>query len=242
MVHTLPDYTSKWKLNRISANVDNAELAARLGSPVTLDRRGTVIWMDDFERAAAIKWAKSIDAGGTCTLSNTRAWMGDQSMKTVTNNVTGDSVMLGKEFALPTQHTMGAEIMYRILLGKPIVDIRIIGYDGGHYWTGEVRYNHNTQRLYYYDSGGNPVELIREDNNVTILEPWKLMKLVVDWDTKKYIRFMFCGTTYDLSTYDMESTGDLTMKHIEVYITNEAATDAAATVYFDNFIFTENEV
>lgn len=242
MVHTLPDYTSKWKLDRISANVDNAELAARLGSPVTLDRRGTVIWMDDFESPDTQKWAESIDAGGTCSISATRSWMGDQSIKTVTNAKKGDDVVLGKEFALPTQHTMGFEIMYHMPLGKPIVYIKVIGYDGHDWFEGQVRYDHNTQKVYYYDSGGNPVELIREDSNSTILEPWRLMKLVVDWDTKKYIRFIFCGTTYDLSTHTMESFGDATMKHIEVYIGNEAGTAPAATVYFDNFILTQNEV
>lgn len=241
MVHTLPDGTTKYRMVTVFGQIDSGELAARLGSLSTLDRRGNIIWMDDFEGGATTKWATSIDAGGSAAISNTRAWMGTQSMKTITNAAAGDSVALAKAFALPTQHTMGIEIMYHMSLGKPIVYIRLMGYDGTNYFVGHVEYNHNTQKLYYYDSGGNPVELTRTDSNVTILEPWFLMKLVVDWDTKKYMRFIFCGSTYDLSAHALQSIGSGVKKHIEVYIYNEAGTNAAATVYFDNFIFTQNE-
>lgn len=241
MVHTLPDWTTSHEMLTIFGQIDTGELAARLGALTTLDRRGNIIWMDDFEGGDTKKWATSIDAGGSAAISNTRAWMGTQSMKTITNAAAGDSAALAKAFALPTQHTMGIELMFHMSLGKPLVYIRLIGYDGTHYWTGHVEYNHNTQKLFYYDSDGLPVELTRTDSNVTILEPWFNMKLVVDWDAKEYMRFIFGSTTYDLSGIAMKSIEDGTDKHIEVYLFNEAGTNAAATVYFDNFIFTQNE-
>jgi hypothetical protein len=237
----MPDFTTSYRMATIFGQIDTGELAARLGSLTTLDRRGNIIWMDDFEGGDTTKWATSIDAGGSAAISNTRAWMGTQSMKTVTNAAAGDDVTLAKAFALPTHHTMGVELMYCMPLGKPIIRIRLLGYDGTNYFVGQVEYDHNTQKLYYNDSDGLPVELTRTDSNVTILEPWFLMKLVVDWDAKKYMRFIFCGSTYDLSAHAMQSIADATKKHIEVYIYNEAGTNAAATVYFDNFIFTQNE-
>lgn len=221
--------------------VGNAELAARLGSINTYDRRGDTIWMDDFENANATKWGTDIDTGGSAALSTDRAWMGNQSMKTVTDDDAGDDVILAKAFCLPTEQKMAAEMMYYMYGGKPIVMLKIVGYTGTSSFTGHVKYDHNTQQIHYYDSGGNPVELTRTDSNVTVLEPWFLMKLVVDWDTQEYIRFIFCSTEYDLSGISMQSTGNGTKKHIEVYIYNEAGTAAASTVYFDNFILTQNE-
>ena len=46
MVHTLPDYSTKYRMTNVFGNIDHSELAARLGSPSTFDRRGNIIFMD----------------------------------------------------------------------------------------------------------------------------------------------------------------------------------------------------
>jgi len=241
MVHTLKDYSTKYKLTKIFSQVDDAELAARLGALSTLDRRGKLIWCDDFEAAAAAKWSTSISAGGTAAVSTERSWMGNQSMKTVTHTDVGDGVNLGKVFCLPVERRMATEFMFCITGGAPIVRSYIVGYTGTAYFLAQVQYDHNLQKLYYYNDASAWVELPIYDSTVTPLEPWFLMKLVIDWDLKEYVRFIFCGTEYDLSGIGMKTGADATKKHVEVFIYSRAETAAAATVYFDNFILTQNE-
>lgn len=48
MPRGMPDWGEYSPQEVVSKLLDNAELAARLGSPVLFDRRGTVIFMDDF--------------------------------------------------------------------------------------------------------------------------------------------------------------------------------------------------
>ncbi|MFH1593720.1 MAG: hypothetical protein ABID09_03365, partial [Candidatus Omnitrophota bacterium] len=72
MAHTNPDYTSKGKLNTITASTDNAELAVRLGSVVTFDRRGNVIFIDDFEGATLFWTTGGAGVGNVEAL--TAAW------------------------------------------------------------------------------------------------------------------------------------------------------------------------
>ena len=241
MAHTLQDYTTKYKLSKIFSQVDVAELAARLGACSTLDRRGNLVWYDDFEAAAAVKWLITADGAGTGALSTDRSWMGNQSMKTVTDVAVGNDVTLFKSFRLPTERTLASELMFCITGGKPRIQINLIGYTGTNAFQGAVKYDHNVQKLYYYSSTPAWVELTRTDSVATIREPWFLMKLVVDWDTIKYKRFLFGGTTYDLSDIDMYSFEDTSDTCLLISIINQAETAAAATVYFDNFILTQNE-
>ncbi|GAH58675.1 unnamed protein product, partial [marine sediment metagenome] len=49
MVHTLPDYSTKYKMTNLFGNLDNSELAARIKPLSMLDRAGHLIWYDDFE-------------------------------------------------------------------------------------------------------------------------------------------------------------------------------------------------
>ena len=81
MVHTLPPWTSKYRLVKIFANVDVAELVVRLGSPVSFDRRGNVVLIDDFA-ASVIKWSyPGYGTGNGHELSTAWAKSGSQSLK-----------------------------------------------------------------------------------------------------------------------------------------------------------------
>lgn len=241
MTHTLPDYTTKYKLAKIFGNVDNAELAARLGACSALDRRGNLIWYDDFDAAAAVKWKLGGDAGYTAALSSDRAWMGNQSMKTVTDVDVGDTATIRKDFALPIERTIGLEFMFYIATGAPTVLIYIVGYTGTAYFQAQLQYDHNLGKLYYYNSASAWIELPIVDNVDPTGEHWFYVKLVLDWDSKEYVRAIFGGTQYDLSGLGMKTAANVTARKVIVVIYNRAETAAAATVYYDNFIFTQNE-
>jgi len=241
MSHTLPDYTTKYKLAKIFGNVDNAELAARLGACSTMDRRGNLIWYDDFEAAAAVKWDVAGDAGYTMAYSTDRAWMGNQSMKTVTHTDAADNVILEKSFCLPLERRIGIEFMFNMTTGKPEISILILGYTGAFCFNAIVQYNHNTGKLYYLNSAGAYVELTRHDSTTITNESWFFMKLVIDWDVKEYVRFIFCGTEYDLTGIPIRTWASILERHVDIFLYNTAVTAAASTVYFDNFILTQNE-
>jgi hypothetical protein len=241
MSHTLPDYTTKYKMVKIFGQIDSAELAARLGSLSLLDRRGSVILYDNFEAAGMSGWKTGFSAGGSCALSTTQAFTGNQSMKTVTDVDVGDYSGFHRDFCLPIERRFATEVMFCITGGKPNIRFGILGYTGTLRLQAQIKYDYNVNKLYYYNSAGAWVELAIVDSTNITYEPWLFLKVVVDWDKGEYVRLIFCSTEYDLSNLDIRSFADASPKHIYVSMITEAGTAAAATVYFDNFILTQNE-
>ncbi|GAH20805.1 unnamed protein product, partial [marine sediment metagenome] len=72
--------------------------------PNTFDRRGNVVWYDDFEGVGK-KWADFyvLDAG-TSVLSATRCYRGSQSMKMTTHNLAARSAGISKVLPNTTLH------------------------------------------------------------------------------------------------------------------------------------------
>ena len=87
----------KLDLTNFGDPVSNAELAARLGSPDTFDRRGDVLWMDDFE--SGLKWRTSLlGTGSLIDLTATMAASGGKCCRLVTGSANNDYAYLLRHF------------------------------------------------------------------------------------------------------------------------------------------------
>jgi len=241
MVHTAPDYTMKYKQNTIYSVVDNAELVARSSKYFSVDRRGNVVWYDDFETAASTRWVAVADTIGTAAPSTDRAWTGDTSMKIVTAAVVDDGVTVVKAFSGGFSHRAGVEIWFTITGGKPFVYLTLVGYSGTYYYEAGLRFNENNGRLYYENDTSAYTEITKDDHVYTDREHWVPMKVVVDWDLREYVRVIFGGTEYDLTGVPLYAVLSGLDQNIRPQFRADAATAAVATVYFDNFMLTQNE-
>jgi len=241
MVHTTQDYSGKYRQEVVYGNIDNAEVATRTYPLSSVDRRGNWVWVDDFEAANAAKWKTYAALAGTTALSTDRAWHGNQSMRMTTDAHVNDDCYISKSFALPFSRRMGAEVYAKLHTNKPNIIMDILGYSGTFYYRGSMYYSFNLDKLYYRDSTNNWVELTVYDEVVLTDEKWIPIKLVVDWDSQYYMRLIFAGTLYDLSNYPLYATASALAQQVYVIIYTTAGTAAAATVYYDNFIFTQNE-
>lgn len=241
MSHTLPDFTTKYKLAKIFGQIDSGELAARQGINSFADRRGNIVWYDDFEAADAVKWSIAPHGAGTGAISTLRAWMGNSSLLIITDANVGDDVAVSKTFCLPPERRIGAEWMFNISMNEPRITFHLIGYTGTTRFIGGVRYDFNLNKLYYYNSAGAYIELTIYDSTTITYYPWLLLKLAIDCDKQEYIRLIFCGTEYDLSGIPLNTIASADPKRVRVQFYTEARTAAAAKVHFDNFILTQNE-
>ena len=241
MVHTGPDYSEEYKQSKVYGLIDNAEHSARQGINSFFDRRGNLVWYDDFEAAAASKWVTAADGAGTVALSTDRAWMGNQSLKTVTGAAALDGCYWGKFFSLPFERRMGVEFMFTLTGGKPFITINITGYDGTNFHRGGIRFNYNTLALEYQTGLLAWTALTLKDTISLTNEQWIPLKFVVDWDLGEYVRLLFGGTEYDMSGLTMFTQANAARKQISISGMTQSATAAAATAYIDNFIFTQNE-
>jgi len=241
MVHTLPPWTTKYKMTKIFGQIDTGELAARLGSPSVEDRRGNVVWYDDFEGASK-KWAYTVTgAGSAVALNAAYSWRGSQAMKITTADDPDDVCGIDKYFNLPSETRIGVEIHALFRHTKEKLYIVMTGYDGGHYYDAELIFDRENLTLEYLDSDNVPQTL---DNSVSYYsgyEQWLLMKLVIDWDTKKYVRAIVGDTEYDLSTYNIRTVASLENPILWTVIWGYPTDANNHDIYIDDFILTQNE-
>jgi hypothetical protein len=237
------DHVDTW--NR-EPSVGNAELAARLGSPVTFDRRGNVFAYDRFE-TSPLKWSKSFTTtgGGTghsVTLSNDNVAHGEGCMKIVTPNKTGDYSRAMRSYAGLAHGNIGSHIILRL-----------------------SALNHKTSTVLWARTGTKKVKAgIRVDSTgfscLTGFDPaldasWTLfssgqdfsinlnhpIKFVVDLDNEKYIRCLFSGIEFDLSAYTPFTSAFISEEFIEAEVYSVSGIDANGIIYCDDLILTSEE-
>lgn len=217
---------------------DLGELAARMGSPVTYDRRGSVYWFDDFEDGLS-PWLTTNDgAGGSVDIVVSPTFRGGFSCQLVTDDAGGNLASIIKRLAPALLTTYGAEFTFSTLEnGKRL-------YSFFQYNTGTKKYLagiscHITDgKLYYYSSAGVWTEiddLVIDDDDKYL---FYTAKLVVDLQSKEYVRVLFNQMEYDISGQEIKESADITVPRIEVSFGVTAEGANAATAFIDSVIIT----
>jgi len=242
MAHTLPDYTTKYKMAKIFANIDEAELAARLGSLTTFDRRGNVVFYEDFE-GTTLKWTKIDDgAGGSLDIVDTMSLTDDQSLK----------VTVGS----------GANKKTGILRRFQQIQLKQIGFEASFTWNANLDnfamwcYIY-TGALYFYpfldlDVAEGNLQISKAGGGFTVLDSafslrddtqlFHTVKMVIDLDTGYWMRVMVDDTEYNASAVKLFDAADLVTKaHIRWALQYNTTNAAVQVVHLDRLIMTQNE-
>lgn len=241
MVHTLPPWTTKYRMTKIFGQIDTGELAARLSSPVTFDRRGNVVWLDDFE-GISVNWGNGgAGSGNSQVIHSDRSWTKTNSMKLVTGASANNTSYIRKHMYFPSSTKIGIEAYFCPTASNQEISLIIYGYDGDDEYTAAVTWDPTAKKLYYMNSGGDPVELGSGFEVDSLYEYWLPIKLVIDFDTKKYVRVLSANAEWDLSAQSLKTTGSEIHPGLRLWILIKTTVNAAKTCYVDNVIFTQNE-
>lgn len=234
--------------------IGNAELAARLGSVVTFDRRGTIFWHDDFG-VSPLKWYTSFSvlhggSGHSITLSDEMVSRGVGCMKMIPPSANEDYAYAYRYLGGAAQNRIGVEATIRTETANALrIILHTRCYTGTRLVQGGVRitknigltqsqlsYRNTTALAPYTDSCWTDFKRIYPGNNITMP-----LKYVLDITNEKYNRCMFAGEEIDMSEY-VPRTGDYTANQYietEIYVVNTEASNAK--VYIDDFIMTIEE-
>ena len=219
------------------------ELAARLGSPSTFDKRGEILYYDDFE-STLLKWGtQATGTGASVARDTTRANRGNASVKVVSGNVSGNTSSLFKRFPMPVKSKIGVEWSFNLneaTTGSLIIDIRF--HTGTAYIEGEVDLVLNDGSIKYRGSDGDLHDLATKvlgvDNNYVFFHK---AKLVVDWQASKYVRLILDETEYELPNLALLNVASPEISCMETSIYLTIAEAANRAIYADDFILTQNE-
>ena len=242
MVHTLPDYTSKWKNRTISSLVDNGELAARLGSIVTYDRRGNVVWMDDFEHSAN-KWSLlGAGTGNNLGISAAASRNGDSSMELTTGNDGARLAQMRQILGYPALSNHGLEFSFTYADELDYLRASFSIYDGAlvhQFW---INIDQTNQRVQYYDDGGNWVNTGITFEEIHFQPVFTPVKIVADVINNNYVRLIYGAETFDMAGIGTLAGIDASEPQIRILIAAHSNVAKNATVYIDDVIVTQNEV
>ena len=241
MVHTLPDYTTKYKMTTVFGSIDVYEAAARLKSPVIWDRRGNVRFLEDFSGAVISWYTQATGTGGEVTLDAAHYLSAGQSVKLKTGTGENNIANIQRGFPYPIEEKVGFEMSFTIHGGSKQTMIYVSTNSGTTVRRFGINYNKLDEKLEYFASNATWKTL---DTDVkTYEQEWLFhrMKIVVDLQTNKYIRGIFDNKLYNMEAYSIYTGSSSSSPHMLVQIQNRNGSSLASTIYVDNFIYTVNE-
>ena len=236
-----PDYSNVRTAQPIHRLDDMSELAARLHSPSVYDRGGKVVFLSRFGRGLGQFGLSTPRDAGTIVPSPTTFLTGPFSMKFTTSDVSSEVFTAWVRIPVLEETTkLGLEAAFCIPDGEVGVGIKIAVFDAPARYEYDLTYWSDVDQLRFTPEG--PGEIVDEDLALYEgLAAWHRIKLVVDLDTKMYVRGTLNENVYDLSEYyGFEDTTNED-KRIDIRILSYARENATKVVYWDDVIVTQHE-
>ena len=241
MAHGYPDYGVASPTKTIYTFQDIGELAARLGSVNTFDRRGNVIWLDDFEDTLK-KWDhSSYNSEGDFQHTAEAARSGSFSAKLLTPTTVDKDTWIVCNRPLPIQSKIGLEYSYAMYLQIKYLYAKLKFGDGDGQYEYQLRYDRYNTTMAYLNSGGTYTDLDGYVSHALLYHSWNTIKLVVDYENHKYVRALLNSFSWDLKDIAPKfNSGVYTPAlYIEARIQNRDA--GQHYIYLDDVILTQNE-
>jgi len=241
MPHGYPDHGVGAPSSTIYPVLDIGELAARLGSINTFDRRGNVIWLDDFETNLKHWYSSAAPLWTGIEKSDEAARNANYSCKLTTPTAIDTVRYIGKYLPLPTLSKIGFEFSYAMYLDIKYIYCKLSFL----HTTGKnefaLRYDRYNRTLAYLNSSGSYTDLSGTPSHNMLYHAWNTIKLVVDYKTKKYVRALLNSFSWDLKDIagDSDTAYYTPSLWIETRIQNRSAGEHY--VYIDDAIITQNE-
>jgi hypothetical protein len=241
MAHGTPDYGVTAGAVTTYQLQDLGELAVRLGSPITHDRRGDVLWWDDFECGLA-KWETvASGVGAAAALSTVRARNGRNSCLLTGGSDADRSVSITHRSPYPALSRLGLEMSFH---KPPTIESLRLGlnvFTGSRRYRFDVMWDEAAQELRYRNAAGAFVAFATGVVWSSLATLFHIWKLVVDPGTLRYRRFIANDATYDLSAVAVEDAAVVGSPQSNAVVELISRVGVNDFVYVDDVILTQNE-
>lgn len=220
---------------------DLAELAVRLGAIPSVDRRGDVVYQNDFSGGMGGLTFAQTGGGGTHFYINEPSLTGGVALRTYSGEGPEGTAELYYNILVPTLGGMGFELTFLQESGLSYVILPFYIYDGDYLYNYTLKLDCVTHILSVYDSDGAWKSLGESSALASTTLFWQVVKLVVDAHNRSYLRFLLNDVEYDLSDYSPYVTADATNPVTIAGVVFVSVGIDPAIIYLDNVIVTVNE-
>jgi hypothetical protein len=220
---------------------DLGEVAARLGSPDLIDRRGKVIFIDTFEGGIYDRWINAASNSSTFGLSNLYYHSPITSLL-LYNPVTNPGVASGRIYLpTPSRSRIGFEFMGRFTWGSGDFEFQARINDGVNTSTALFQFYDTTHKWRYWGAD----DLWHDMDNIPLAgqEAYSFthFKFVIDYSLDQYVYAIINNQVQSLEGISMSTSGSSPPRNMLITFTSRHVDGAETYVFIDNLIITQDE-
>lgn len=220
---------------------DMAELAVRLFSPVVHDRRGTIIWVDDF-RYGDVSWVHSTGGAGAAIAIDTHYPLyGGKVLKLTAGSSSPYAAQIYRNLSIPRVNKWGVAVHFAVTSNFDYISLSVGKYDGINRVQGRVRISDTDNTMVYRDSDGDNQLIATLSDLTETYGTYHWLKLVMDMSTKEYVRVMFDDTEYDLGGISLYESASGEVAQFRPYISLFGLSDENDVMCVDAVVITIDE-
>ncbi len=241
MAHGTPDYGRTNATRTTFQTMDVGELAVRLGSPIAFDRRGDVIWWDDFE-CSLNKWTTGgAGAGSAVAISAVRARNGGNSALLTAGSTAPATASIVHDMAYPVLSKLGFEVSFTLDTTTKSVYFQMQIEDGAKSSIYRVKLYATTNTLVYLNAAGGETTIAVLPTLAALPTLFHTLKMVVDSANKQYVRVILDSNSYPLTGIGARVFNNVAAPELRLGIEHEGTAVINPLVYVDDVIVTQNE-
>ena len=241
MAHGSPDNYGTSPQGFVHRVADLAELAARLGSSDTFDRRGNVLFMDGFERGVNAWTFFPSGAGSALRLLVSPVHSGSVSGAILTGTSGGVTSSIQRSLTMPFVSRTGFECSFCL----PVLAYDFIMVMTVYQLTYEdiyiLRFRNTTEEVSVINALGNYQVIATIPGMHADAVTWYTAKFVADIPNRTYIRALFNNREYDLSAIKPYPSVGTDSGRIILEIAASASNNTNQLFPIDDIILTMNE-
>ncbi|MBA7590871.1 hypothetical protein ES708_33013 [subsurface metagenome] len=236
-----PDFGVYAVKETVSGLADSGELAARLGSIVTYDRRGDVVWFDDFQGDLAAWHLGRGGTGADAYITADYAKRGAFCCKMISGANDGGYMAITHYGGGLVFSKLGVEISFTLNIFTTELRVPFIYYSGTNWYDAAIRL-YPVDREIKYKGNDNLFHSFATLTKIhTSSYVFHTLKYVLDLPNGKYNRVLLDNVVYDLSDIALKIRTSDTFPYHTFNILAMTAEDTNKTSYVADAIITQNE-
>lgn len=236
-----PDFGMSTPGASISVVADLGELAARMGASSFYDRQGNVVFWDKFEYGQG-NWQFFKDASQDWPFIATYNTLHSPYVCAIPHDgktETATQVSMGLPY--PVSGIFGYElrILFRTSFNWCSFSFNLYTPDDTKY--GVIKLDDVNQKMLVRLSATNYIPFADLPTFNVNFPQWNVLKLVIDFDTNKYVRLIYNDVSYDLSSYGLWLLGVGADPRLGISANFAGNAGGTRILLFSNVIVTVNE-
>lgn len=235
-----PDWYDAGKSNILSSMSDMAELAVRLGSPISYDRSGKTIFYDVFERIDGVYVFAESGVGTGHALNTTYSQYGGSSVLTIINAGAANYVNVARN----SRAWRGDFLSFEVgILSNRIPDqftLTFTVYLDGVRYIAAIDIRDDFKDFYYYNTGAAFVLFAEETIPSYGVNVYNVLRLIFNIKELKYVGFTINEQGYDLSAYNVYQVATGASNAINCALRCYGDAAGALSFYLDHLVISED--